>query len=123
MKEVSPTLSTRQSQQQEIHCQDADGEGGKEEDDPIAKHRLNMDDHFFLRSFRGDGSWGGDADFGSFARWPIAALNRAAADPSLKSSGPRCGLPRDEVDFGAMNCSIPLHGRTAIGYLITRWTF
>ena len=50
----------------------------------------------------------GTADFGSAARWPTAALNlAAAAGPSLKSSGPRCGLPSGEDDLGAITSVYP----------------
>jgi hypothetical protein len=59
--------------------------------------------YFFLRDLCGGGVGAGTADFGSDAKWPTAALNlAAAAGPSLKSSGPRCGLPSDDDDLGGI---------------------
>ena len=61
----------------------------------------------FVYFFRGlDRRWGfgrGAADLGRCARWVMASRNRwAASGPSLKSSGPRCGLSDDEEDFDAI---------------------
>jgi hypothetical protein len=74
--------------------------------DPVFR-RENRYRFFRVLDRLGCSVWAGTDDFGSDARRLTAALNLAAAvGPSLKSSGPKCGLIVSGV-FDAINLPHP----------------